>query len=86
MSGGVCSSYEPWRLCELGKIHMSNRDHLWTDSEPGTIGESYFILQVSCECSAMVIPANRVENRGVQQRNDLSYSRESRSDCFLMSV
>lgn len=83
MSGGVCSSYEPWRLCELGKIRVNNRNHLWTDSECDTIVESYFILQVSCECSAMVTPANRVENRSVQQRNDLPYSCESRADCFL---
>lgn len=84
MSGGVCLSHEPRGLRELGKIHVNNRNHLWTDSECGTIVESYFILQESCECSAMVTPAHRVGNRSVQQRNDFEpYSCESQADCFL---
>lgn len=47
------------------KIRMSDNDHFWTDSEPGTIVKSYFILQMSCDCSAMVIPAGRVGNRAL---------------------
>lgn len=61
---------ELWRLCEPGKIHMSNRNHFWTDSEPGTIDQSHFILQVSWEGSATVISADREENRGFEQRSD----------------
>lgn len=65
VSGGVWSSYEQWRLRELGKIRMGDRNHFWTDAEPGTIVQgliSYFKGPVNA-APWRYLPI-RVEHRG----------------------